>query len=65
VVGITKLDKTQRMIGLRCAVLKVMSYQFLNVFSANKIGMLCSSDLLCHVGYIVLLNLIQATDSRI
>jgi len=26
VVGLAKLDETQRMIGLLCAVLKVMSY---------------------------------------
>jgi hypothetical protein len=26
VAGLTKLDKTQRMIGLLCAILKVMSY---------------------------------------
>jgi len=64
VVGLTKLDKTQSMIGLGRAALKVMSYEFLNVFSANKIGLLCFLDLLSQVCYTVLLKLIQATDSR-
>jgi hypothetical protein len=29
------------MIGLLCALLKVMSYSFVNIFYANKVGILC------------------------
>jgi hypothetical protein len=44
VVGFTKLSKTQRVIGLFCVVLK-SDLHFLNIFSANKVVIVCSVDL--------------------
>jgi len=44
VVGFTKLNKTERMNGLFCVVLK-SDLHFLNIFSANKVAILCSVDL--------------------
>jgi len=37
-VGCTKLNKTQRMMGLLCAVLQVIGY------GENKVPILCSVD---------------------
>jgi len=52
-VGLIKLDKTQRDIVLLYAVLKVMR-QFVNTSSINKFVILCSPDLLCLLHYITL-----------
>ena len=44
-VGLTELFKTQRMINLLYAALRVMSYSFLNIFSSNKVAIIYSVDM--------------------
>jgi hypothetical protein len=55
-IGCTELGKTQRMIALLRAVLKMTSYKSLNIFPANKVAILCSVDLLYYFYETVLLN---------
>jgi hypothetical protein len=49
VIGLTKLDTAQRMVGLLFGVLKIDELQFVNIFSANKVAILCSVDLIIFV----------------
>jgi hypothetical protein len=44
VVGYTELGKTQRMTGLLCAFLRVMSYN-LNIYSAKIVVILCCVEI--------------------
>jgi hypothetical protein len=52
VAGSTNLSKTQRMISLLFAVLRVMSFFFSNIFSAHKIAIICSVHILCLLNWI-------------
>jgi hypothetical protein len=49
------------MTGFLCAVLKVMSYRFVNIFSANKVATLYPVDLLYYVCLFVCLFFITET----
>jgi len=49
VVGLTKLNTTQKNIGLLCAVLKSDELQLSNVLAANGVPIFCSLELLHYV----------------
>jgi hypothetical protein len=57
VVGLTRLDKAQRMISLQSAFFNVIGCSFQTFFTASKFAELCSVGLLlCYVCYIVFLK---------
>jgi len=49
VIGHTKLGKTKRVIGFLVCSLKHDGLEFVDIFSSNKVSILCSVDLLYYV----------------
>jgi hypothetical protein len=65
VVGITKLNKTQRNIGLLCVALKSDELQLSNVYAANKFTILFSRPIILHLlNCTRIIENIQVTEGR-